>query len=54
MPKLSYVCDCGETCSEDELRYTCTFRETRLEPAEYDAACPACGTDWENMEQLEA
>ena len=53
MPKLQYHCDCGETCSEDELRHVCISHETRIDPAEYAAYCPSCGTDWENMTEEE-
>ncbi len=53
MPRVIYHCECGETCSEHELETALTSAETRFQPAEYDAFCPNCGNDWENMEEEE-
>jgi hypothetical protein len=49
---LKYLCRCGTECREDELETVCTFYATLEEPAEYDAKCPDCGTNWENMEEV--
>lgn len=49
---LKYLCRCGTECREDELETVCTFYQTLEEPAEYDAKCPDCGTNWENMEEV--
>jgi hypothetical protein len=37
---------------EDDLRSECTFHGTREEPPEYDAFCPECDTNWENMDPV--
>ena len=50
----TYACDCGETCTEEELLTVCTFQQTHLEPAEYQACCPGCGTDFESMTEVAA
>lgn len=49
---INYSCQCGVECPEDELDTVCTFFQTLEEPAEYDAKCPGCGTNWENMEEV--
>ena len=55
MPDIKYHCEyCGETCSDDELRTLCVSRETRTDPAEYDAFCPTCNVNWEYMTQTES
>jgi len=50
----NYECNCGWRGHEDELRTECTFNETRLEPAEYEAYCPDCGANWDQMSEAEA
>jgi len=49
---LEYLCQCGTQCRDDDLITVCTFYQTQEEPAEYDASCPGCGTNWENMEEV--
>ena len=49
---LEYLCQCGTQCREDELRTECTFHMTREEPAEYEAFCPGCDTNADNMEEV--
>lgn len=44
-----YRCSCGWEGSEDELDSKCTFWGTREEPPEYEANCPDCGGDWDDM-----
>lgn len=49
---LQYLCQCGVQCREDELETVCTFFQTLEEPAEYDAHCPGCNTNADNMEEV--
>ena len=53
MCKLMYTCDCGADVAESELREVVAFYGTQEMPAEYNAYCPECGTDWENMDERE-
>ena len=53
MCKLMYACDCGADVSEHDLREEVAFYATMECPAEYNAYCPECGTDFQNMEQRE-
>jgi len=48
-----YTCDCGADVAESELREVVAFYGTQEMPAEYNAYCPECGTDWENMDERE-
>ena len=48
-----YRCSCGWEGSEDELDSKCTFWGTREEPPEYEANCPDCGADWDDMVEAE-
>jgi len=52
MMGINYSCQCGVECPEEELETTCTFHMTREEPAEYEAFCPGCGTNADNMEEV--
>lgn len=47
-----FRCDCGWQGHEDQLRTECVFWGTREEPPEYDAFCPECNNNWENMEEV--
>lgn len=49
---LEYLCQCGTQCREDELETVCTFFQTLEEPAEYEAFCPGCNTNADNMEEV--
>lgn len=49
---LEYLCRCGTQCRDDDLRTECTFFQTLEEPAEYEAFCPGCGTNADNMEEV--
>ncbi len=49
-----YQCECDWQGSERELRTVCTFNETHLEPVEYEAYCPDCGADWDDMVEAES
>ncbi len=44
--------DCGWTGHEDDLNSKCVFEATLEEPAEWDAWCPQCGDNFENMEPI--
>ena len=44
--------DCGWTGHEDDLKSECVFDQTQEEPAEYDAWCPQCGDNFDNMEPM--
>lgn len=46
-----FRCECGWEGHEDDLRSECTFHGTREEPPEYDAFCPQCNNNWENMDE---
>ena len=49
-----YECTgCGWVGHEDDLRSECVFAETRLEPAEYEAYCPDCGQNADQMDEVE-
>lgn len=48
-----YDCDCGWTGHEDELRSECTFHGNREEPAEFEAYCPECGNNWDQMSEAD-
>ena len=48
-----YRCKCGWEGTEDELNSRCTFWGTREEPPEYEAYCPDCGANWDNMVEAE-
>ena len=47
-----YRCDCGWEGHERDLRSVCTFKQTRLEPAEYELYCPDCDINWDDMAEV--
>lgn len=47
-----FRCECGWEGHEDDLRNECVFHGTREEPPEYDAFCPECSNNWENMDPV--
>lgn len=46
-------CSCGWTGHEDDLRSECTFAGNREEPPEYEAYCPDCGSNWDQMTEAQ-
>ena len=51
MSGQNWDCDCGWSGHDDELRAECTFHGSREEPAEYDAYCPSCGNNADQMSE---
>lgn len=47
-----FRCKCGWQGHEDDLRSECTYHGTREEPPEYDAFCPQCSNNWEDMTEV--
>lgn len=45
----NFHCECGWKGHEDDLRSECTFHGTREEPSEYEAFCPQCNANWNDM-----
>lgn len=48
-----YECtSCGWTGHEDELRSEQTFAGNQEEPPEFEAYCPSCGDNWDQMDEV--
>lgn len=48
-----YQCDCGWIGTEYDMDKTCVFAETRYEPAEWEAFCPDCGKNADDIPEAE-
>jgi hypothetical protein len=48
-----WECTCGWTGHEDEFRAECVFHGNREEPPEYEAYCPDCGANADQMSEVE-
>ena len=49
-----YECtSCGWTGHEDDLRSEQTFAGNREEPPEFEAYCPECGDNWDQMSEVD-
>lgn len=48
-----WECDCGWSGHDDDLRSECTFAGNQEEPPEYEAYCPQCGNNWDQMIEAE-
>ena len=45
-------CKCGLYLTEDQLEYVVDWQQTLLEPEQGHSACPQCGGDGDEMEEL--
>lgn len=45
----NWECVCGWTGHDDDLISECTFAGNREEPPEYEAYCPSCSGNWDQM-----
>lgn len=48
-----YKCECGRYLKVDQLEYVMDYPQTQFEPEEGHSACPICGRDFEDMNELD-
>ena len=49
MYDTKYQCDCGWIGTDYDMEKNCVFHATREEPAEYEAFCPDCGKNADDI-----